>query len=156
MPTGGSIFRLVHHVDGEAVSELAAVVGQDGMDVMREVGEEPLEEAGGGLAIAVGMDFQVDVTGCAIDGHKSVALALLQSWQMLQIDMNEANACLFEHAHCWLVGLGPTIEAVAHEAAVDGTARELRIDAAPHDFGNVVERQLKLSAQLTDESFLQW
>src|SRR5438876_4380232 len=67
MTSGGPVVKFVLHVDGEAVGELAAVVGEDGVHRMREVGEEAFEEAGGGTAITVGMDLQVDVAGGAID-----------------------------------------------------------------------------------------
>ena len=43
--TGRSAGRLVLHVDGKAVGEFGAVVGQDGVNAMWEVGQESLEEA---------------------------------------------------------------------------------------------------------------
>jgi hypothetical protein len=43
--TGRSAGRLVLHIDGKAVGELGAVVGQDGVNAMWEVGQESLEEA---------------------------------------------------------------------------------------------------------------
>ncbi len=55
---GRPIVRLVLHVDGEAIGELAAIVGEDGVNAMREVAEEAFEEAGGGVTIAPGMDQQ--------------------------------------------------------------------------------------------------
>src|SRR5579859_1888940 len=51
MAAGRSIARLVLHVDGEAVSELAAIVGQDGVQAVREVGNEAAEESRGGVGI---------------------------------------------------------------------------------------------------------
>jgi hypothetical protein len=44
MVAGGPAGRLVLHVDSEAVGELGAVVGQDSMNLVREVGQEALEE----------------------------------------------------------------------------------------------------------------
>ena len=44
MPSGGTIMRLILHIDGEAVGELAAVVGQDGVNAVWEVGQEPIEK----------------------------------------------------------------------------------------------------------------
>jgi hypothetical protein len=49
-------------VDGEAVGELGAVVGQDGMDLEREMAEE----AGRGGAPAIGQDFEIDKAGGAV------------------------------------------------------------------------------------------
>src|SRR5215467_2137844 len=75
---GGSIVRLVLHVDGEAIGELTAIVGEDRMNAMWEVREEALEETGGGIGIAPGMDFQIDVAGRPIDGDKGIAFASFQ------------------------------------------------------------------------------
>src|SRR6185312_13993043 len=85
MVAGGPAGRLVLHVDGEAVGELGAVVGQDGMNLVPEVGQEALEEGGCGFAIASGVDLDIDVTGGAIDGDKGVAFAALQGRQVLQV-----------------------------------------------------------------------
>lgn len=40
------------------------------------------------------------------------------------------------------------------QAAVDGAARELGIDAALHDFGDVVEAEADVLTQLADQRFL--
>jgi hypothetical protein len=45
MIAGRPAWRLVLHINGKAVGELGAIVGQDGMNGMREVGQESLEEA---------------------------------------------------------------------------------------------------------------
>ena len=52
MAAGGSIARLVLHVDGKAVCELAAVVGQDGMQAMREVSDEAPARTQGASSMA--------------------------------------------------------------------------------------------------------
>ena len=44
-------------------------------------------------------------------------------------------------------------QTVALQAPVDGAARQLLIDAAPHRFDDVVERQGKAAAQLDDQAF---
>ena len=61
MVAGRTAGRLILHVDGEAVGELGAVVGQDGMNLVREVGQEAREEGGCRLAIPSGMDLDIDV-----------------------------------------------------------------------------------------------
>src|SRR5581483_11177082 len=94
MPAGGPIAWLVLHVDGEAIGELAAVVGEDGVNAVREVGEEALEEAFRGVGIAPWMDFQVDVARGAVDGDEGVALASFQCRQVFEIDVNEADRSL--------------------------------------------------------------
>jgi hypothetical protein len=57
--------------DGKAVGEFGAVVSQHGMDVEREAGAEAIEKAGGGLAPAIGQDFEIDKAGGPIDGDIS-------------------------------------------------------------------------------------
>ena len=59
-------FRLLG--DGEAVGELGAVVGQDGVDLEREAGEETGGESGGGGGPVIGEDFEMDQAGGAVDG----------------------------------------------------------------------------------------
>src|ERR1700753_4117937 len=56
---------LVLLVDGKAVGELGAVVGQDGVALVREVGQEALEEAGRGGSVSPRMDLDIDVAGGA-------------------------------------------------------------------------------------------
>ncbi len=56
MATGWPIMRLILHVDGEAVGELAAIVGENGVNRMREVSEEAVEEGRRGLGIAPQMN----------------------------------------------------------------------------------------------------
>ena len=155
MSTGRSVVRLVLHVDGEAIGELTAIVGEDRVNAMWEVGEEAFEEAGGGIGIASGVDLQVDVAGRPIDGDKGVALASLQSRQMLEIDMNEADRGMFEDADRRLAGSGPLVQPMPLKTAVGGTTGDLGIDAAPHHFGDVIERQLQLRAQLANQRFFQ-
>jgi hypothetical protein len=155
MPAGWPILWLVLHIDREAIGELAAIVGEDGVNRMREVVEEAFEETGCCLGIALGVDLQIDVAGGSIDRHEGVAFASFEGWQVLEIDMNEADGCLFEDADRRLFRLGASIEAVADQAAVDGAARELGIDATPHHLGDVVERQLQLRPQLADQCFFE-
>jgi hypothetical protein len=52
---------------GEPVGELAAVIGQDGVHRLREVGEEALQECSCGPSVALAVDLQIDVAGGAVD-----------------------------------------------------------------------------------------
>ena len=97
-PTG----RLVLLVDGEALGELGAIVGQDGVNIMREVGQEALEEAGRSLAVPPGVDLDIDVASGAIDGDKGITRATLQGRQMLEVDMDEPNTGGLEDAGLWV------------------------------------------------------
>jgi hypothetical protein len=73
---------------------------------------------------------------------------------MLEIDVNEADAGLLEHADRGLVGLGPLADTMALETTVDGAARELGVETAAHDLDDIVERQRKPRAQFADERLL--
>ena len=88
----GSASRLVLHIDGKAVCELCAVVGQDSVHAIREVGQESREEARRSLGIALWVDFDIDVACGAVDGDEGVAFAPLQGRQMLQIKVDEADS----------------------------------------------------------------
>jgi hypothetical protein len=63
----GFVRGLALFVDGEAVGEFGAVVGEHGMDLEREAGAEAVEKAGRGLAPAIGQDFEIDKAGGAVD-----------------------------------------------------------------------------------------
>jgi hypothetical protein len=78
------------------------------------------------------MDLDIDVAGGAIDRDKGVAFAALQGWQVLQVDVDEANTSGLEDAGFWLVRFGACADAVALQATVDGAAGQLRVDASPH------------------------
>ena len=80
MSAGGPIVRLVLHVDGEAIGELTAIVGEDRVNAMWKVREEAFEEAGSGVGVAPGMNLEIDVAGRPIDGDKGVAFASFQGW----------------------------------------------------------------------------
>src|SRR5262245_50014683 len=134
MPTGRPIMGLAFHVDGEAIGELTPIVGQDRMHWMREVSQEAFEESLRGHGITLGMDLEIDVAGGAVDGDEGIALAPLQGRKVLQIDMNKADGRLVEGADRRLIGLGALAETVPDQAAMDGAARELSIDAAVHHF----------------------
>jgi hypothetical protein len=60
-------------VDGEAVGEFGAVVGQDAVHLERELAEEAGQEGGGGFAAAVGEDLEIDKAGSAVDGEPGFA-----------------------------------------------------------------------------------
>jgi hypothetical protein len=111
--------RLVLLVDGEAIGELGAIVGQDGMNVVREMGQEAFEKAGSGCSVPPGMDLDIDVAGGSIDGDKGVARAALKGRQILQVDMDEADAGGLEDAGLGLVRLGTSTDAVALRGARD-------------------------------------
>ena len=149
--TGWLVLRFVLHIDGETVGELGTIVGEDGVNGMREVSQKALQEARRGVGIPPGVDLQIDVTRGAIDSDEGVAFAALQRWQVLEIDVNKSNGSLLEDADSRLVRFGTLAQAMALEAAMGGAAREFVIHAASHHFDDVVERQLQLRSQFTDQ-----
>jgi hypothetical protein len=64
---GRFVVRLKLFIDGKAVGEFGAVVGQHGVDGKREAVEKVLEEAGSGDGAAIGQDLEVDKAGGAVD-----------------------------------------------------------------------------------------
>jgi hypothetical protein len=69
---GGPVVGFGFLVDGEAVGELGAVVGQDGVDREREAVEKAVEEGRGGGGPAIGEDFEIDKAGGAVDRDPSL------------------------------------------------------------------------------------
>ena len=151
MIAGRPAWRLVLHINGKAVGELGAIVGQDGMNGMWEVGQEALEEARRSLGIAPSMDFDIDVAGGAVDRDEGIAFAPLQGRQMLQVEVNEADSGLFEDADTGPVRSLPLADIMALEAAMDGAAGQLPVDATPHHLDDVVQRQLQRCSQFADQ-----
>jgi hypothetical protein len=72
MRARGLVVGFVFLVDGEAIGEFGAVVGEDAMDREREAVEKALEEGGRGFGPAIGEDFEIDKAGGAIDGDTSL------------------------------------------------------------------------------------
>jgi hypothetical protein len=68
MVARGSVLGFGLLVDGEAVGELGAVVGQDRVDLEREAGKK----SGGGGGPAIGEDFEIDKAGGAVDRNPSL------------------------------------------------------------------------------------
>lgn len=151
---GGPAGRLVLHIDRKAIGELGTIVGEDCMNPVGEVSQKPREEGGRSFGIAPPVDFDVDVPGGTIDSDESIAFAPLQGRQMLQIDVNEADGCLFEDADARPVRLFALADCMSLEAAMDGTARELVVDAASHHLDDIVQRQLQRCSQFADQGLL--
>jgi len=151
MLAGGPAGRFVLHVDRKAVGELGAVVGQDGVNRIREVSQESPEEAGRSPGIAPAMDFDIDVAGGAVDGDKGIAFAALQGRQMLQVEVNEADGGLFKDADARPVRLVALADPMALQAAMDGAAGQFLVDAAAHHLDDIVQWQLQRCSQFADQ-----
>jgi hypothetical protein len=155
MIAGGTVVGLVFLVDGEAIGPFAAVVGEDGVDLEGEGLEEAGEEGGGGLAVALAMDFEIDEAGGAIDGDEGVGRLAVDAREMLEVDVDEPGGSIGGEA---LSRIGALLrarrDAMALEAAVDAAARQLGVEAAPEHFDDIVERQSEASAQLDRQALL--
>jgi len=148
----GSVVGFAFFVDGEAVGELGAVVGQDGVDREREAVEKALEESGGGGGAAIGEDFEIDKAGGAIDRDIGVAAAPAQGRQVFDIDMDEAGRVVGLEGDSRRLLCGQRGgEIVAFEAAVHAAARQLGVEAAPHRLDDVIKRQRQAAAQFEDQ-----
>src|SRR5262245_21475127 len=111
--------------------------------MVREVGEEALQEAGRGLAIAPLMDFRIDIAGRPVDGDVDIALASFKCRQVIEINMDEADLRLLKDAAPGLVRPGSLADPVPLQATMDRTAGEPVIDAAADHLDDVVQRQLQ-------------
>jgi hypothetical protein len=69
---GGPALGFGFFVDGEAVGEFGAVVGQDGVDRERKAVEKALQEGRGGDGPAIGENFEIDKAGGAVDRDPSL------------------------------------------------------------------------------------
>src|SRR5712692_744005 len=63
---GGFVLGFAGLVDGEAIGELGAVVGQDGVDRQGKAGNKAFKKAGGGRGAAIGQHLEVDKAGGAV------------------------------------------------------------------------------------------
>ena len=131
---------------GEAVGELAAVVGQQ-LDDLHRCGrvQAAQEVAAAGLAL-VGVDAQENPAGGAVDGDEQVAPGALVGhlWQVLDVHVHEARRVILEglaHDRRVLVLHRAPVQAVARQAAHQAGARHRRVEEFTHHHQQVVQRQ---------------
>ena len=154
MVARGFVVRFVFFVDGEAVGEFGAVIGQHGVNGEREAVEEAVEKTRCGLGPAIGQDLEVDEAGGAVDRDIGVTAAAVERRQIFDVDVDEAGRGVgVEHGGRSLLLAAAGGDAVALQATVDGAARQRGVDTAPHCFDDVVERQRQAAAQLDDQAF---
>jgi hypothetical protein len=73
MLTGRLFVGFALFVDGKAIGEFAAVIGEHGVDRKRKALEKALEKAGGGIGAAIGQDLEVDKSGGPVDRNPGFA-----------------------------------------------------------------------------------
>jgi len=131
----------------EAIGELRAVIGEDGVDGMTEGLQEALQTGSDGRGAALLDDFDVDEAGSALDGDEDIGGPALQARQVFQVDMDIAEGFGREALGGRLGIRGSLRDASALEAAVQGGAGDIGAQAAAHDFQSVVEREPQPGAQ---------
>ncbi len=154
MVARGFVLGFSLFVDGEAVGELGAVVGQDGVDLERKTVEEAREETGRGGGPAIGENFETDKAGGTVDRDIGVAAPAIEWRQVFDIDVDEAGRGIGVESDGRRRLRGEAgRQAVPLQAAVNAAARQFGVEAAPHHFDDVVERQGETAAQLDDQAF---
>jgi hypothetical protein len=139
----------------EAVGELGAVVGENGVDLVAEAGEEAFEAGRDRRPVASGDDRDMGEAGAALDGDEHIGRRPLEPRQVLEIDVHEAERGHLEHPRRRGRDLGPGRHPVPSETAIDGATRQLAPHAALHHLDDVLERQPELGAQFQHQLLLQ-
>ena len=148
---------------GEPVGELAAVVGQHGLDLHRRGLTEPAQEVRtAGLAL-VGVDAQEHPACGAVDGHEQVASRRLVGHlrQVLDVHMHEARLVVLERlgrrrgvADEFGLQRAQVGHAVTAQAAVQARAGGVRVDELARDDQQIIQRQQDQAAQLDHDGLL--
>ena len=123
----------------EAIRKFSAVVSEDGMDPMRKRQEEAFEASSDGVCVASSDDFDMHKAGRAIDGNEHEAGLALKPRQMFKVDVYEADGGFIERASGLAFELWTRRDTATDEAAVNGAAGELWVDAAAHGLDDIVE-----------------
>jgi hypothetical protein len=147
---------------GEAIGELAAIVGEQFLDFDRTGGlyfGKKVDTAALGL---ISVDFDVDPPGCPVDGDKQIASRRLvwHLWQVLDVDVQKARLVVLEGllggrgAALLLHQVAQVRYAMTTQAAPQASARDGRIDELTRDSEQVVRRQQERPAQFHDDELL--
>jgi hypothetical protein len=141
-------------VDGKAIGEFGAVVGQHGVDGERKTVEKALQESRRGVRPAIGEDLEVDKAGGAVDRDVGVAAAAVERWQVFDVNVDKTGrgVGVKGRRRGFLAGEASR-DPMPLQATVDGAARQLGVEAAPHHLDNVVERHGEAAAQLDHQGF---
>ena len=148
-------FRFARLVDGVTVGELAAIVSEDGVNGDGEGLEKALEKAGARPSFAVGQDFEINKACGAINGDIGIGPAPVECGQIFDVDMDKAERLFGCEGQRLLRFAARRLRyAVALEAAMHRRARDVRPEAAAHDFRNIVDGQRQSGSQLNGDFLL--
>ena len=136
------------------VGELDAVIGEHGVDAVRNGCNERFEEGGSGPHVSLFDEFNHGELRGSVDGNEQVELAFGGS-DFGQVDVEEADRIGVELLPPGLVTLdiGQTADAVTFQTPMQGRASELR-DRGLERIKTVVERQKRVLAKRYYDGFL--
>ena|SRR5215203_1221407 len=119
MPEGILLMRLV--------GELNAVVGEDGVNLVRNGGNHMAQELSRDSACHLFMEFGKGKLGSAVDGNEQVEFALFGA-NLGNVDVKVANRVLLEATFLgWFVGhIGQTADAMPLQTAMQRGASQVR------------------------------
>ena len=137
------------------IGELDAVIGEHGVDPVRDRLDQGFEKSRSGFDIGSLDELGEGELGGAVDGDEEVELALGGA-HLGEIDVEVADGILFElllFGGRRAVEIGQAADAVALEAAMQSGASELR-NRGLQRIEAIVERQQGVFAESHDDGFL--
>ena len=131
--------------------EVGSVVGEDGMDLIRDSGDQAAQEVPSGAARQLLMQLDEGELRRSVDGDKQEKLALRGS-NLGEVDMKIADRIGLEFAfgRGFAFDLGQPGDPVALQTSVKGRARQMR-DGGLQSVQAVVERQQSMPSECNDD-----
>jgi hypothetical protein len=131
--------------------EVGSVVGEDGMDLVRDSGDQAAQEVPRGAARHLLMQLDEGELRRSVDGDEQVELALRGS-NLGDVDMKIADRIGLEFAfgRGFTFDLGQPGDPVALQTPVKGRARQMR-DGGLQSVQAVVERQQSMPSECNDD-----
>lgn len=136
------------------VRELDAVIGQNGMDPVRDDAQEMFEEFPGGLPISFPDELCDSEFACPVDSNEEVQL-VFSSLDFGNIDVKKADGIAFEALAFGLVSLDVRQPGypVTLKAAMQGRTCQMR-NAGLQGIKAVIQRQQRMPAKRHDHRFV--
>ena len=136
------------------LGEVRAVVGEHGVDLVGNGGDEVTKEVARDAPRCLLVQLDEGELGRAVDGHEEVELALLGP-DLGDVDMEEADRVALEPGALRLaaVRIGQPADPVALEAAVQGRAGKVG-DGGLERVEAVVQRQERVAPESDDDGLL--
>ena len=133
--------------------KLVAVVGQDGVNLIRDHRDETLQEGASICALVTGEQFDIDELGSAINGNEEIEFAFISS-QMADVQVKVADGIGFEALLHWLaVRLRQAVYAMTLKATMQAGAGQMR-DYLLQRVEAIIKRQQGLCPEGNDHGLL--